>query len=163
VPQIDIATFASQVFWLILAFVTLYYLLSRRALPRLAEVLEARQDRIAADLDEAERLRREAETALASYQAVIAKAQEDAHALLAETQTRLQTESAKRQAELEARLSEQLSEAEARIARARQSALEEIEEAAVTVAQAAAERLAGIKVAKKTAQSALRDVLGEAR
>jgi F-type H+-transporting ATPase subunit b len=163
VPQIDTATFASQVFWLIVAFVTLYYLLSRRALPRLAEVLEARQDRIAADLDEAERLRREAEAALASYQAVIAKAQEDAHALLAETQTRLQTESAKRQAELEARLSEQLSEAEARIARARQSALEELEEAAVTVAQAAAERLAGIKVAKKTAQSALRDVLREAR
>jgi F-type H+-transporting ATPase subunit b len=163
VPQIDTATFASQVFWLIVAFVTLYYLLSRRALPRLAEVLEARQDRIAADLDEAERLRREAEAALASYQAVIAKAQEDAHALLAETQTRLQTESAKRQAELEARLSGQLSEAEARIARARQSALEELEEAAVTVAQAAAERLAGIKVAKKTAQSALRDVLREAR
>jgi F-type H+-transporting ATPase subunit b len=163
VPQIDTATFASQIFWLIVAFVTLYYLLSRRALPRLVEVLEARQDRIAADLDEAERLRREAEAALASYQVVIAKAQEDAHALLAETQTRLQTESAKRQAELEVRLSEQLSEAEARIARARQSALEELEEAAVTVAQAAAEHLAGIKVAKKTAQSALRDVLGEAR
>jgi F-type H+-transporting ATPase subunit b len=163
VPQIDTATFASQIFWLAVAFVTLYYLLSRRALPRLAEVLEARQGRIAADLDEAERLRREAEAALASYQAVIAKAQEDAHAVLAETQTRLQTEAARRQAELEARLSEQLSEAEARIARARQSALEELEEAAVTVAQAAAEHLAGIKVAKKTAQSALRDVLGEAR
>jgi F-type H+-transporting ATPase subunit b len=162
VPQIDTATFASQIFWLAVAFVTLYYLLRRRALPRLAEVLEARQDRIAADLDEAERLRREAEAALASYQVVIAKAQEDAHALLAETQTRLQTESAKRQAEIEARLSEQLRDAEARIARARRSALEELEEAAVTVAQAAAEHLAGVKVAKNTARSALRNVLGEA-
>ncbi len=160
-PQIDTATFASQIFWLAVAFVTLYYLLSRRALPRLIEVLEARQDRIAADLDEAERLRREAEAALASYEAVIAKAQDDAHALLAETQTRLQAETAKRQAELEARLAEQLGEAEARIAEARQSALKELEEAAVTVAQSAAEHLAGIKVAKKTAQSALRGVLEE--
>jgi F-type H+-transporting ATPase subunit b len=161
VPQIDTATFASQIFWLIVAFVTLYYLLSRRALPRLTEVLEARQDRIAADLDEAERLRREAEAALASYQTMIAKAQDDAHALLAETQTRLQTETAERQAELEARLAEQLSEAEARIAEARRDALKELEEAAVTVAQSATEHLAGIKVAKKTAQSALRGVLEE--
>ncbi len=160
-PQIEVATFASQIFWLIVAFVTLYYLLSRRALPRLAEVLEARQDRIAADLDEAERLRREAEAALASYEAVIAEAQDQAHGLLAETQTRLQTEAAKRQAELDERLAEQLSEAEARITEARQSALRELEEAAVAVAQSALEHLAGVKVTKKTAQSALRGVLEE--
>ncbi len=162
-PQIEVATFASQIFWLIVAFVTLYYLLSRRALPRLAEVLEARQDRIATDLDEAERLRREAEAALASYEAAIAKARDQAHALLAETQTRLQAEAGKRQAELDLRLAEQLSEAEARIGEARQSALKELEEAAVTVAQTALEHLAGVKVAKKTAQTALRAVLEEAR
>ena len=119
-PQIDPSTFATQIFWLIVAFVTLYWLLSRRALPRLTEVLEARQDRIAADLDEAERLRREAEAALTSYQAAIAKAQDEAHALLAETQGRLQAEAARRQAELEAQLAGQLSAAEARIAEARQ-------------------------------------------
>ena len=118
-PQIDPSTFATQIFWLIVAFVTLYWLLSRRALPRLTEVLEARQDRIAADLDEAERLRREAEAALTSYQAAIAKAQDEAHALLAETQGRLQAEAARRQAELEAQLAGQLSAAEARIAEAR--------------------------------------------
>jgi F-type H+-transporting ATPase subunit b len=160
-PQLDTATFASQIFWLAVAFVTLYYLLSRRALPRLAEVLEARQDRIAADLDEAERLRRDAEAALANYEALVTKAHDEAHVLLAETQTRLQTEAAKRQAELEARLAEQLSAAEARITEARQGALKELEEAAVTVAQAATEHLAGIKIAKKTAQSALRSVLEE--
>ena len=68
-PQLDTTWFASQIFWLIIAFSVLYYLLSRKALPRLAEILEARQDRIAADLDEAERLRREAEEALASLPA----------------------------------------------------------------------------------------------
>jgi F-type H+-transporting ATPase subunit b len=161
VPQIETATFVSQIFWLIVAFATLYYLLSRRALPRLAEVLEARQDRIAADLDEAERLRREAEEALASYQQVIAEAQDKAHALLAETQARLQAEAARRQAELDQELAKQLREAEARIAAARKSALVELEGAALSAAQAAVERLSGVKVAKKTAQSALRDVLEE--
>ncbi len=44
-PQLEVATYASQIFWLIVAFSTLYWLLSRRALPRVAEILEARQDR----------------------------------------------------------------------------------------------------------------------
>ena len=161
-PQLDTTWFASQIFWLIIAFVTLYWLLSRKALPRLAEILEARQDRIAADLDEAERLRREAEEALASYQQAIARAQEEAHRLLAETQARLQATAAERQAELDAELAEQLREAETRSAAARRSALEQLEEAALCAAEAAVERLAGVRVTRTAAQAALRDALEEA-
>jgi F-type H+-transporting ATPase subunit b len=160
-PQIEVSTFASQIVWLIVAFVTLYYLLSRRALPRITETLEARQDRIAADLDHAERLRREAEEALASYQEVIAQAQDRAHALLAETQARLQGEAAEQLADLDAQLARQLAEAEHSIAEARRHALEGLEDAAVSAAQLAAERLAGVKVTRKAAQSALSDVLRE--
>jgi F-type H+-transporting ATPase subunit b len=161
-PQLDATWFASQIFWLIVAFATLYYLLSRKALPRLGEILEARQDRIAADLDEAERLRRDAEEALASYQKLLAGAQGEAHNLLAETQARLLASAAERQAELDGQLAQQLAEAEARIAAAKDGALAELEEAAIGAAQAAAQRLAGLKVPKRTAQAALRKVLEEA-
>lgn len=161
-PQLDVTWFASQIFWLIIAFSTLYYLLSRKGLPRLVEILEARQDRIAADLDEAERLRRDAEEALASYEKLIADAQAEAHGLLGETQSRLQASAAERQAEVDEQLGRQLADAEARIAAAKESALAELEDAAVTAAQAAAERLAGLKVPKRTAQAALRQVLEEA-
>jgi DNA repair protein SbcC/Rad50 len=101
VPQLDVSTFSSQIFWLLICFGTLYYLLSRRALPRVSEILDARQDRIAADLDQAQRLRREAEAALSTYERAMAKAQDEAHALLAEVQSRLQAEAAERQAELD--------------------------------------------------------------
>ena len=158
-PQLDTATFASQIFWLIICFATLYYLLSRKALPRVAEILEARQDRIAADLDQAQRHRREAEATLASYEQLIAKAQGQAQTLLTERQVRLQGEAAERQAELDQQLARQLADAEARIGAARTSALRELEADAASVAQAAAERLAGVKVTKKAAQSALESVL----
>ena len=161
-PQLDVSTFASQIFWLIICFGTLYYLLSRKALPRVAEILEARQDRIAADLDEAQRLRVEAEAALAEYEEARAKAQAEAQALLAESQARLQTETARRQAELDARLAEQVATAEAQIAEAKQAALKEIRTSAVGIAQAAVEQLAGLKVTKKAAEAALRDVLADA-
>jgi F-type H+-transporting ATPase subunit b len=162
VPQLDVSTFASQIFWLIICFGTLYYLLSRKALPRVSEVLEARQDRIEADLDEAQRLRQEAEAALAEYEAAVAKAQGEAQALLSESQARLQAETAKRQAELDAKLTKQIATAEAQIAEAKKVALKELQTSAVTIAQAATEHLAGMKVTKKAAEAALRDVLAEA-
>lgn len=161
-PQLDPSTFPSQIFWLIILFSTLYWLLSRKALPRLSEILEARQDRIAADLDQAQSLRGEAEETLSSYEAQMAGARDEAHRLVAETQAKLQAEAAERQADLDTRLARQLVEAETRIAAARQEALKELEEVAVATAQAAAERLVGVKVTKKAAQAALRQVRGEA-
>jgi F-type H+-transporting ATPase subunit b len=162
VPQLDVSTFPSQIFWLIICFSILYYLLSRRALPRVSEILEARQDRIAADLDQAQRLRREAETALAKYEDAIAKAQDRAHALLAENQARLQAEAVARQAELDQQLAGQVAEAEARIAVARDRALAELEDAAIEAARAAAARLAGITVSADAARRALGAVRKEA-
>jgi F-type H+-transporting ATPase subunit b len=162
VPQLDVSTFPSQIFWLIICFSILYYLLSRRALPRVSEILEARQDRIAADLDQAQRLRRDAETALAKYEEAIVKAQDRAHALLAENQSRLQAEAAARQGELDQQLAKQLAEAEARIAAARDRALAELEDAAIEAARAAAARLAGVTVSAEAARRALGAVRQEA-
>ena len=161
-PQLEVWTFPSQIFWLIICFSILYYLLSRKALPRVSEILEARQDRIAADLDQAQRLRRDAETALAKYEEAIAQAQDRAHALLAENQSRLQAEAAARQAELDQQLGKQLAEAEARIGAARDRALAELEDAAIEAARAAAARLAGVTVSAEAARRALGAVRQEA-
>jgi F-type H+-transporting ATPase subunit b len=161
-PQLDVSTFPSQIFWLIICFSVLYYLLSRRALPRVSEILEARQDRIAADLDQAQRLRRDAEVALAAYEEAMAKAQDRAQSLLAETQNRLQAEAAARQAELDQQLARQLVEAEGRIAASRDRALAELEDGAIDVAQAAAAKLAGVTVSAEVARRALRAVRQEA-
>jgi F-type H+-transporting ATPase subunit b len=161
-PQLDVSTFSSQIFWLTICFSALYYLLSRKALPRVSKMLEARQDRIAADLDQAQRLRRDAEMALAAHQEAMARAQDRAQALLAEAQSRLQAQAAARQAELDQQLARQLAEAEARITAARDRALAELEDAAIDVARAAAARLAGVEVSADTARRALRAVRQEA-
>lgn len=161
-PQLEVSTYVSQIFWLIVCFSLLYYLLSRKALPRVAETLEARADRIKADLDEAQRFRKEAEDAMTSYEAVMAEAHEKAQAKMAEIQAKLQAETADKQAKLEAKLAKQITDAEARIAKARDEALKDLDEAALSTAQAAAERLSGIKVTKTDAKAALDAVLKEA-
>ncbi len=161
-PQLDAHTFPSQIFWLILSFLALYWLLGRKALPRVGEILEARQGRIAADLDRAAALRNEAEEALRKHEAVVAEAQARAAAQLKETQDRLAADAAKRQAELDGELQAKLAEAEGRISAAKDAALAQIQGMAADVAKAAVQRLTGIEVAAQEVDATVKRVLGEA-
>jgi F-type H+-transporting ATPase subunit b len=161
-PQLDVSTFPSQIFWLILTFGTLYYLMTRKALPRLSEILEARQERIASDLDRAATLRAEADAALRRHQQVVADAQAKAAAQLKEVEDRLMAEAAQKQVALDADLARQLAEAEARIKSAKDAALAEVQTVAAEVAQSAVQRLTGLKMAQRDVKAALDKVLGEA-
>ena len=91
-PQLDISTYASQLFWLVVCFGALYLLLSKLALPRIATALEERRDRIADELDQAAELKRQSEEVLAAYESSLAQARERAHILAQETRHKLQQE-----------------------------------------------------------------------
>ena len=55
-PQLDFATYPNQIFWLLIALVAIYFLLSRVALPRIGAVLAERQGTITNDVAAAEEL-----------------------------------------------------------------------------------------------------------
>lgn len=154
-PQLDSSTFASQIFWLIVAFATLYYLLKTKALPRVSEILETRQDRIAADLDRAARLRADAEEALERHEKVVAEAQHNAQQRIKEAHERLAADIAKRQTELEADLAKKLHDADRRIGAAKREALGEIAGVAAEVVQVAVKRLGGIEISETEARAAV--------
>ena len=154
-PQLEVATYASQIFWLLVAFATLYWLLSTRALPRVGEILEARQDRVAVDLDQAQRLRAEAETTLDAYERQLNAARDQAHRTLVESQAKLQAETARRQAAVDEELGRQIIEAQQRIRSARDAAMQEIDAGAADAARAAVERLAGVRITEQAAATAL--------
>ena len=73
-PPFDSSTFASQLLWLAISFGLFYWLLSTKVLPRISGILEARADRIARDLAEAQRLKAESDAAGAAYEAALAAA-----------------------------------------------------------------------------------------
>ena len=77
-PQFDLSTFPTQLVWLVIAFVLLYVLMARVALPRIGQVLEERQEKIDDNLDTAEKLRAETEADSESYEAALVQAREQA-------------------------------------------------------------------------------------
>src|ERR1700755_912985 len=88
-PPFDSSTFASQLVSLIIAFVALYIIVSRIALPRVGAVIDARQSKIDGDLAEAQKLKDESEAALKAYEADLATARSKAQAIGAETRDKL--------------------------------------------------------------------------
>lgn len=116
-PQLDFSTWPSQIFWLAVALVVLYHLMSRIALPRIAETLEERADTIADDLDRADEFRRQAAAAEKAYDQALADARAKAQAIAAETRARIQTQvdAAMARAESEVRIREIRDEAAAAV------------------------------------------------
>jgi F-type H+-transporting ATPase subunit b len=142
-PQLDFSTYASQLFWLLVTFVLLYFLMRRLALPRVDRAIGARRSRIETDLGEAEQLKREAETVLAAYQKSLSDARAQAQATLRMTIEQAAAEAAERQRRFAAELAAETEAAERQIAAAKERALADIRNVAVEAAGAVSEKLVG--------------------
>ncbi len=160
-PQLDPSTYLTQLFWLVVTFVILYLLMWRVALPRIADLLQARQERIDDDLERAERLRNDAAQTLEAYDKAVAAGRENAQAILRQAAEKSAAEAAARGDELAAALATETEAAERRIRAARDEALANVQAVAVGVAQAAAARLIGAAVSESEAEGAVGDAIRE--
>ena len=106
-PPFQKDTFASQLVSLLIAFVALYLIVSRIALPRVGSVLDARQNAIEGDLAEAQKLKDESDSALKAYESELAAARSRAQAIGTETREKLNAASEAERKTLEERLSRQ--------------------------------------------------------
>ena len=115
-PPFDSSTFASQLLWLAITFGLFYLLMSRVALPRIASILEVRSDRIAQDLDEANRLKEESDAAIAAYEQELAEAKSRAHAIAQDARDSAKADVEAKRAGVGADLTSKIADAETRIA-----------------------------------------------
>jgi len=158
-PPLQIETYASQLIWLTLAFVALYLLMSRVALPRIGSIIEDRRQRIASDFAEAERLKAESDAASAAYEKSLADARGRAQALANETREREAKAAESARKTLDAKLNTQIAEAEKTIAARRSAAMTNVQGIAVDAAAAIVERLTGSAPASRAVEAAVVDVL----
>lgn len=55
-PQLDPSSFASQIFWLIIAFTMLYFFMSKFFVPRISKIVDGRENSVKSNLETAEKL-----------------------------------------------------------------------------------------------------------
>lgn len=129
-PQLDPTTFGNQIFWLLVALVAIYLILSRVALPRISAVLAERQGTITNDLAAAEDLKAKAAAAEEAYKKALADARAEAQKIIADTKAEMKADLEKANAEADAEIAEKTAEGEKKIAEIRDAALENVREVA---------------------------------
>ena len=142
-PPFEKNTFASQLVSLVIAFVALYLIVSKFALPRVGGTIDARQNKIDSDLGEAQKLKDESDSALRAYESELAAARARAQAIGAETREKLNAASEAERKTLEERLSQKLADAERTIASTRAAAMTNVRGIATDAAAAIVQRLTG--------------------
>ncbi len=137
-------TYASpHIFWLILSFGLLFLVLWKIILPRLASTIEERNDRVAADLDQAARMKSDAEIAEQAYETALADSKAKAHAIAAENRAKLDAEVSAEMDQAEARFAKKAAEAEVQIRAATDKALSHVEEVAISATGLIVAKLGG--------------------
>ncbi len=154
-PPFQGDTFASQLIWFAITFGLLYWLMSRVALPRVANIIETRDRKVRDDLAEAQKFRADSEAAGAAYEKAVADARAKARGIAQDTRDRLAAESDARRKNVEAELAGKLAAAEATIRSRTDDAMANVRAIAIDAASSIVERLIGTVPARSTVEAAL--------
>lgn len=159
-PPFDSSTFPSQLLWLAITFGLFYLFLKRVVLPRVGGILEDRSSRISGDLDEAGRMKAEADEAVAAYEQELAEAKAKANAIGQEAHEASKAKAEAERKKVEASLSDKLAAAESKIAAIKAKAMGEVGSIAEETSAAIVQQLTGGKIDKAAVSAAVKSVRG---
>ncbi|MDO9525226.1 MAG: F0F1 ATP synthase subunit B' [Gemmobacter sp.] len=142
-PQLDLSTFPNQIFWLVVALVAIYLLLTKIALPRIGAVLAERKGTITNDLAAAEELKLKAQQAEVAYNQALADARTEAAKIVAAARVEIQAELDTAIAKADAEIAARAAESERRIGEIRATALDDVTEVAKDTAKEIVAALGG--------------------
>ena len=144
-PQLDISTWPSQLFWLVVLFTAGYILMAKFVTPRIGSVLEERRAKLDEDLGKARSASEDAARIRAEYEADL----DAARSAAAETAKKAAAEATKQaeasDAKIAKKLAEKVAKAEAKLATARSEAMANLNNVAAEAALAAVAQLANIQ------------------
>ena len=135
-PQLDFSTFGNQIFWLVVTLVVIYVILSRVALPRIADVLAERRESISNDIAAAEDLKLKAVEAEEAYNKALADARIEAARIVEAAKAEMKSELNAAIAKADSEIAQKVAEGEKIIQEIRASAMESVEEVAKSTASA---------------------------
>jgi F-type H+-transporting ATPase subunit b len=148
-------------FWVLVAFILFVGFMVWKARKALVGGLDSRAARIKAEIDEAQRLREEAQALLADYQKKQREALGEAEAMVKQAGEEAARLKAKAETELAAALKRREQQALDRIAQAEAQALAEVRNLAADLAVAATRKILAENLDPAKAQSLVSDAIAE--
>jgi F-type H+-transporting ATPase subunit b len=151
---------AEPLFWVLLSFIGFMALLAKFGVPALiGKTLDARADNIRKELDEARKLREDAQALLADYQLKAREAENEAKGIIEQAKLEAQALATESRKALGESLERRTKMAEEKIARAEAQAVSEVRATAVGSAMSAAEKILQARVPGSTGDALISEAI----
>lgn len=156
-PQLNPASYPSQLFWLLVSFVLLYVIVGRMALPRIAQILHRRVRNIDAVYSATRKFRREVTALSSETQELLNQAHLEGQELLRSKYHSFQADIAKRQESEQHKIAVEIAEHEQKLHDAKNDALARVDTMAAELVEKCVVLAGGSKPTKTALGAALKD------
>ena len=133
-PQLDFSVFPSQFFWLAINFVLMLFIMSKFIIPKTAEMINLRKEKIEGDLQKAQEIKQQVEVTIKRYNDALREANAKANISLQKTRDELNDTINRRQADLMVKLNAEIEAGEKKIANSKAKAMQKIEDVSAELA-----------------------------
>lgn len=152
-PQLDVSTYPSQLFWLFVTFAILYVIFSMKTLPEISSTLEGRQEHIKSELDQAERSKAQAESAQRAYEGNLEQARVSAGKEMGNVQNDILKKSENAYKKFLEKSESDIKAMEKELEKMKLNAMDEMNTIAAELASEAAQKIVGINTDVKKVKS----------
>jgi F-type H+-transporting ATPase subunit b len=154
-PQLDPTYWASQAFWLILIFTSLYLALSNLFIPKIKDSIDSRENKIKDDLDEAQKLKNLAEQKLKEYELSIENAKKEVQKIIFESKKKINLEIQNKKKKFEKEIEIEIERAEKEIEHLKKDSLVNISAISEVVASNVIEQISGEPMNQSSIKAAI--------
>lgn len=162
-PQLNISTYPSQIFWLLVMFAVLYTAFSKSVLPMIGSVVDSRDNLIKGNLDEAQRLKEQAEAIQTAYEKNLDTARAQAVAAVQEVELAAKKKAADQVDAFRRKADTDMKGAEDRVLAVKDKAMGDMAQVAAEVASIAAEKITGIGTDMQNAKAIVDSIAQKAK
>ena len=157
-PQLNPKFWPAQIFWLILIFSSLYLIIWKIFLPRITYSIENRKSRVVNDLDEAQKLKDNAEKKLKEYNEIIEKSKKEAKKIIDDSKKKLDRDIENKKQKFNDEIEKELVAAEKEIRDLKKSSISNISNIAAETSAEIIKQIVNIEVNKSSVSAIVDNV-----
>ena len=158
-PQLNPEFWAAQIFWLILTFSSLYLIIWKVFLPKITLSIENRKSRVVNDLDEAQKLKENAEKKLNEYNKIIEESKKEAKKIIEDSKKKLDRDIKNKKQKFNDEIEKELTAAEKEIKDLKKSSISNINNIAAETSAEIIKQIINIEVNKSSVSAIVDDVV----
>ena len=157
-PQLNPEYWVSQIFWLIIIFVSLYVALSKLILPKISENLETRKSQILDNLDQAEKFKEKTEKKIKEYEKILNETKNEAKVIMTESKKLVNQSIRKKRDHLKKEIEKEVQKVEEEIKLFKKNSINNINKIAIETSSNIVKSIINLDLNKSNVSAIVEDI-----